>query len=132
MNENVDKSHERLLSRRRQAIKQTLSPYAGRDGVQTKCKLAREIAFAKAIILPAGRHSRAARITKNKWKVGSQTDGPPKRFLRTGAHTCNPDTKTWAECTNRDTNKIPEKGCLCRNCDKIRKDAYTKFVNPSR
>ena len=70
MNENVDKEREKRSFLCRQTIKQTLSNPV-RPAVRSKRSLAREIAFAKEIILPGRAHPRAAVRIKAKREVRS-------------------------------------------------------------
>ncbi|KAL9953854.1 hypothetical protein ACROYT_G041327 [Oculina patagonica] len=89
MNENVDKERDKRSFLCRQVIQQTLS-YPVRPAVRPQRTLAREIAFAKEIILPGHAHPRQAAVrTKVKRKVRRED-----KSVNRCASTCNTETKT--------------------------------------
>ena len=92
MNENVNKERDRRSFLCRQTIKQTLS-YPVSPAVRPQRTLAREIAFAKEIILPGHAHPRAAAV-KTKVKRRVRCGDKSINHLSSGASTGNFETRT--------------------------------------
>ena len=96
MNEKVDKERDKQASLCRRAIKQTLSDaYASRPALRPKRTLAREIAFAKEIILKRGRADRRVALRRPKGKRRVRWLHESVSPLDTGASTSNSNTKGY-------------------------------------
>ena len=91
MNENVDKERNKRSFLCRQTIQQTLS-YPVHPALRSQRTLAREIAFAKEIILPGHAHPRAA--VRSKVKCQARCKDVSINPLDKGASRSNSNTQT--------------------------------------
>ena len=137
MEENVDKSCDRRAARCRKLIKEPLCYQDNPCDAPPKTTLAREISFAKTIILPYPRSSSNINVRR---KVVLQLALESGRLMRK-AGSCNYSRPGVITCdiSGRDKvarpvdlNKYPQKSCLCFKCQKEREESSARFFPPPK